>query len=71
MSPRDISGLQRSSTMPFTEYAWKGLPPGHGSWQGLSAETQIQLYSSATPKEKKKYFPMMKPSAKNQVERPQ
>jgi len=69
MKPKEINTLGRAHTTDFTEYAWKGFP--NSKWQGLSAETQIELYQSANDAEKKKFYPMMKPEARSQVERPQ
>lgn len=69
MTPREIQGLARQHTTPFTEFAWRGAGKTHPfSWQGLPAEEQIRLFNSANAQEKEEYYPMMKPEAQARVD---
>ena len=71
MTPLQVTGLTRAYKEPFINYMWRGTPGNGGGWHGLSAEAQIDLYSSATPAEKKTFYSMMKPDARRQVQPPQ
>lgn len=57
MTGKQINNLTHEFTTPFMDYAWKKLP----------AEEQIDLFKSATPDEQEKFWPMMRPEAKQQV----
>lgn len=61
MSTSQINNMKKDYTTPFSQFAWKKLP----------AETQINLYPSATDAEKKIFYNLMKPEAKSQFTAPE